>query len=395
VRSSAPIAVATDVGAWRVLWPALRELERRGAPCRVMLAEPAASIARQDGVEHVALTASSPAGRAEAVLTADPTALLLGTSVQEVVERELTLRARARAAPSTGGRPPIPTLAVLDAMLFVERRFGPDLAALADLVACPDRATACRLRRAGAPAAALVVTGNPTLEEIGRATRPSSATPHPNPLPAGEGVWLPSPAGSGAGGDGRRLGAGWGEGRPRGEGAPTDVLFVSSPVAAMRLRGAELAVDEREALADVLAALAELRALASHGYHVRVRLHPAQPPDRLPPPPPGITLAPDDDTDRLRSCTRARVVVGLSSTLLGEARFLPRAAVAYLPGPFWEREQIFGPEYGVRLARSRDDLLALLAEALREPPDPAPLAGHLGAAARIADLLASLAPRVG
>jgi hypothetical protein len=87
------------------------------------------------------------------------------------------------------------------------------------------------------------------------------------------------------------------------------------------------------------------------------------------------------------------VVVGLSSTLLGEARFLPRPAIAYLPGPFWEQEQVFAPEYGVRLARSRGELQALLAEALRQPPPPAPLAGHLGAAGRIADLLASLTSR--
>ena len=56
-EAAASIAVATDVGAWRVVLPVLRELDRRGEPYRVMLAEPAASIARQDGVEHVALTA--------------------------------------------------------------------------------------------------------------------------------------------------------------------------------------------------------------------------------------------------------------------------------------------------------------------------------------------------
>jgi hypothetical protein len=51
-------------------------------------------------------------------------------------------------------------------MLFVERRFGTDLVEMTDLVACPDGATADRLREAGAPATTLAVTGNPTLEEI-------------------------------------------------------------------------------------------------------------------------------------------------------------------------------------------------------------------------------------
>src|SRR5690349_18794774 len=46
------VAVATDVGAWRVLRPVLVELERRGRPCQVMLAGPAASIAGQDGVAY-------------------------------------------------------------------------------------------------------------------------------------------------------------------------------------------------------------------------------------------------------------------------------------------------------------------------------------------------------
>jgi hypothetical protein len=86
-------------------------------------------------------------------------------------------------------------------------------------------------------------------------------------------------------------------------------------------------------------------------------------------------------------------VVGLSSTLLGEARFLPRPSIAYLPGPFWEQECVFSPEYGVHLARSRDHLQVLLARALREPPEPPPLAGHLGAAGRIADLLRAFATR--
>jgi hypothetical protein len=98
----------------------------------------------------------------------------------------------------------------------------------------------------------------------------------------------------------------------------------------------------------------------------------------------------DDDPDRLGSCARARVVVGLSSTLLGEARLLPRAAVAYLPGPYWDRERVFAPSYGVRLARSPDDVRAMLADAFSRPPDPAPLADHLGATARIANLVDAL-----
>ena len=321
-----------------------------------MVAKPAASIAGQDGVAHVRLTGATPAERAETVLAAEPTALLLGTSVQAVVERELTRRARGR----------VPTLAVLDAMLFVERRFGDGMAELADLVACPDQATAARLREAGAPADRLVVTGNPTLEEIGLAGAQDPAI-------------VPEP--------GRLL-------EPRTQDPePVDILFVSSPVAAMRLRGAVFAIDEREALADVLDALAGLSSLAPDGFHVRVRLHPVQRCEGLPVPLPGIVLASDNDPDRLASCARARVVVGLSSTLLGEARFLPRPAIAYLPGPFWDRERVFAPEYGVELARSPGQLRAMLLDALSRPPAPAPLADHLGAAGRIADLLGSLPTR--
>ena len=337
-----PIAVATDVGAWRVVWPVLHELARRQEPCRIMLADPSARVATADGVSHTQLTASTPAARAETVLAAGPSALLLGTSVQTVVERELTVRARGR----------VPTLSVLDAMLFVERRFGEGLAELPDVLACPDASTAERLQAAGAPASVLRVTGNPTLEEIAR--MPRSEPPPVSPD------------------------------------APVDVLFVSSPVASMRLRGAYFAIDEREALADVLAALAALREYAPGGFRVRVRLHPVQAADVLQEPPPGIALASDDDPDRLRSCAQARIVVGLSSTLLGEARLLPRAAVAYLPGPFWKQERVFGPEYGVTLAPDPTALLTALRAALLEPPEPAPVSGHLGAAGRIADLLRAL-----
>lgn len=325
-----------------MLWPVLRELERRGEACLVMLADPSARVATADGVPHTQLTERTLAQRAETVLAAGPSALLLGTSVQAVVERELTVRARGR----------VPTLSVLDAMLFVERRFGAGLAELPDVLACPDASTAERLQAAGAPARALQVTGNPTLEEIAR-------------MPRSE-----PPAVSADG--------------------PVDVLFVSSPVASMRLRGAVFAIDEREALADVLAALAALRECAPGGFRVRVRLHPVQAAEVLPEPPPCITLLADDDPDRLRSCAQARVVVGLSSTLLGEARLLPRAAVAYLPGPFWKQERVFGPEYGVTLAPDPAALQISLRAALLEPPAPAPVSGHLGAAGRIADLLRAL-----
>ncbi|MGE3268069.1 MAG: hypothetical protein AB7P40_04935 [Chloroflexota bacterium] len=340
-----PVAVATDVGAWRVLSPVLHELQRRQTPCRIMLAEPCATIAAQDGVLHARLTAATPVERAETVLATRPSALLLGTSVQAVAERALTLQARGR----------VPTLAVLDAMLFVERRFGDRLAELPDLVACPDQATADRLLQGGAPAAALAVTGNPTLEEIARQSFPALPGIQPD--------------------------------------QPTDILFVSSPVGSMRLRGAYFAIDEGEALADIMAALAALRDLSPAGFRVRVRLHPVQRADQWPEPPPGVVLATDPDPDRLRSCARARIVVGLSSTLLGEARLLPRAAIAYLPGPFWEQERVFGPEYGVRLASNPAALHAMLREALQEPPAPPPVAGHLGAAGRIAALLETLIPR--
>ena len=345
------VAVATDVGAWRVLAPVVRELERRGRPCRVMLSGPAARVAGEDGVDHRRLAGGTLEDQVHEVLAAGPTALLLGTSVQPVVERALTRHVRAGTISGTTWT--IPTLAVLDAMLFVERRFGPGLSELADLVACPDAATARRLEQAGASPDRLVVTGNPTLEEIGL----TAASPPPE---------------------------------VRAD-RPTDVLFVSSPVEDMRRRGTEFAIDERETLADVLTALGSLRDLSPAGYRVRVRWHPVQRPDALPKTPPGITLVSDDEPNRLRSCVRARAVVGLSSTLLGEARMLPRAAIAYLPGPYWDRERVFGPEYGVRLARSADDVQTMLAEAISRPPDPPPLAGHLGAAGRLADVVERLA----
>ena len=158
------------------------------------------------------------------MLAAEPTRLLLGTSVQPVAERALTVRVRDVV-------PPIPTLAVLDAMLFVERRFGPGLAELRIWSPARTRRRSSASRPTGAPAERLVVTGNPTLEEIGL----TGGSPPPDLAPD----------------------------------RPTDVLFVSSPVEDMRRRGTEFAIDERQTLDDVLAALDRLRALSPAGFRVR------------------------------------------------------------------------------------------------------------------------------
>jgi hypothetical protein len=340
------VAVATDVGAWRVLRPVIRELRRRGEQVLVMLAEPASAFATSDGVEHKALAQPSLDERVAAVRAASPTALLLGTSPSpDVVERALARWARGR----------IPTIGVLDAMLFVERRFGPGLDDLADLTACPDVETAERLRRAGASPERLAVTGNPVLEGIVPKAASAAGAARDGPP---NGHWI-------------------------------DVLFVSQPVGQVGRPGDPFAIDERESLADLLAALGSLRHLAPSGYLVRVRWHPTQRPDELPRSsvPPGTRIVADDDPDRLRSAARARVVVGISSTLLTEARMLPRAAVAYLPGPYWERELVYAPHQGVRLARSSDGLHSYLVEALTVEPEPAPLAWHAGAARRVADLV--------
>ena len=102
-------------------------------------------------------------------------------------------------------QPPLPTLAVLDAMLFVERRFGEGLSELPDLLAVPDEATRCRLLASGAPDAAVVVTGNPTLEEIGKAPSPGPYCPPLRGRGEQELAHSPSPAHRerGLGGEGR------------------------------------------------------------------------------------------------------------------------------------------------------------------------------------------------
>ncbi|MDP8922275.1 MAG: hypothetical protein M3O34_05280 [Chloroflexota bacterium] len=338
------MAVATDVGAWRVLEPVIAELRRRGRDACPMLAGKAAEYAGRAGVACLTLTGATLAEQAALVLDAEPRVLLLGTSVGEVVEWELARRARGR----------VPTVGVLDAMLFVERRFSDRLVALADVVACLDPESAERLFRAGARPEQAVVTGNPTLELIG-ATEADGGPP------------------------------------PRAPGEPVDVLFVSQPVTRIGRAASPFSIDERRSLEDVLAALADLRDLAPAGYRVRVRPHPIERLDHLPDGPVGVALERDDDPDRFRSARRVRVVVGLSSTLLAEARMLPRAAIAYLPGRYWDREPVYASEQGVRMARSVVDLRGMLAAAIRDAPVPAPFAAHAGAASRVIDLVLAAA----
>ena len=56
-------------------------------------------------------------------------------------------------------------------------------------------------------------------------------------------------------------------------------------------------------------------------------------------------------------------------------------------------QSLAGDDNSTPLARSVEHLQGLLAQTLRQPPDPPPLAGHLGAAGRIADLLHTLTAR--
>ena len=333
------MAVATDVGAWRVLEPVIDELRRRGRDVRPLLDAKAAEYAHRAGARHTPLGGATLAERASEVLRTEPRAILLGTSVGEVVEWEVARQARGR----------IPTLGVLDAMLFVERRFGEGLEALPDAVACPDCESAERLVRAGARPEQVVVTGNPTLELIADAE-----------------------------GDGGPP--------PRAPGEPVDVLFVSQPVVRIGRADAPFAIDECLSLEDLLDALGAVSHLTPNGLRVRVRPHPIEQIDRLPAGAPNIAVELDDDPDRFRSARRARVVVGLSSTLLAEARMLPRAAIAYLPGPYWDCEPVYAADQGIRLARSAADLVSMLADSIARPPDPAPIAAHAGAGRRVADL---------
>jgi hypothetical protein len=402
------VAVASDVGAWRVLEPVIRELARRGRPPRLMLAEPAASYARAEGFACQRLGQATLDERAAAVLAAGPAALLLGTSPSEVVERTL-----GRAA---AGR--VPTVAVLDALLFAERRFGPKLAGLPSLVACPDQDTAERLAASGAPRAGLVVTGSPALEALAarlaadrsfageQAVPPvmsdqcGPASPSDRSGPASPGRQLcpalpddqhgsASPVGrSGPALPDDQHGAAWPSGRSGGAGQPLDLLFVSQPVFRLGQPDSPFALDERQSLADLLDVLGGLRDLAADGFRVRVRWHPVQRAERLPQPPAGIWLAPDAQADRLRSVARAQVVVGISSSLLAEARLVPRAAIAYLPGDYWRRQAPFAAGLGVGLADSPAQLARLLRRALTAPPAPSPADQHRGAASRVADLLA-------
>ena len=374
VGPEALVAVATDAGGWRVLEPVIGELQRRGRLVMPMLVGKAAELARRAGVEYVALDGATRTEQAAQIVRAFPAAILLGTSVGEVVEWEVARHARWRA----------PTLGVLDAMLFVEQRFGARLEAMPNVVASPDRESAARLVALGAAPERVIVTGNPTLEAIGVAEAGGASL---RELARG------SQGGPGGEASGELLGeasSDWAGPAPDG---PLDVLFVSQPVVRIGWEESPFAIDERASLAHVLAALADLAHLAPHGYRVRVRPHPVERLDGLPTGSGRVAVEVDDDPDRIRSVRRARVVVGLSSSLLAEARMLPRSAIAYLPGPYWAREPVFAAEQGVRVVSSVRALRDAIAGAIQAPPAPAPNEAHRGATARIADLALQLAKR--
>jgi hypothetical protein len=335
--------VATDVGAWRVVAPVVSALRRRGAQVALFLAPPAANFAADEGHDPTRLDATDPEASAAVALASAPGVLLLGTSTRRpVVERALACAARGR----------VPTVAVLDAMLFAADRFGPAMADLPDLIACPDVETADYLAGAGVARDRLVVTGHPGLEAI-------------EPV-------------------------GW---QPRQPGEPIDVLFVSQPVPDSGGPSDAFSLDEQQTLSDLLAACQQALDLAPDGLRVRVRWHPTQAGHALPAEPTGVSLTVDTAANSLASAAAAKLVVGLSSSLLAEARMLPRPTLAYLPGPYWDAEPVYPPHLGVAIARSREELLAHLRRALRESPTPPPTAWHRGAAIRIAALVLQAASR--
>jgi len=245
-----------------------------------------------------------------------PRVLITGTSADPEDDARSWEWARTRQ---------IPTVAFVDSWVNYAERFtaagGGWVAPLPDNIGCVDELAARRLKEAGLPADRVLVLGNPAFD--GLASRVTPAPPRPGLV----------------------------------------VLFASQPLAG---RGFPAPWDEHRALDMLLEALA---AANLGSVTVRVRLHPAEAPDKfadLAARPSPVRVVIDTEPDRIRSVSSSHLVVGVATMLQVEARWLGRPAVSLQAGGHVPSDLIDGQ--GIRVYQDAASFTeALLGDLTKTP----------------------------
>lgn len=297
------VAVAGDAGGAAALAPVLQRLRETGTAVNVYAYAQAPAVFGRHGIPCVAVQPASVAEQAErAMREPDVRGLLAATSVNECnAEHAFVAAARRHGCPS---------LAVLDFWSNYRARFEDGegrLAHLPDHIAVMDAQARDEMTAAGFPPGRLVVTGQPAFAAVAR-SRASFTAEDRERIRASLGAAPETPL----------------------------VVFLSQPLASFyaqaAVRDARPAVDEREALAAVEAALERIALRRRVGMMLAVRPHPRE------------TSSPSEwvggiverrvarDGEARPLLMAADLVVGVHTALLVESCYLGCLTVSYQPG---------------------------------------------------------------
>ena len=349
------LALAGDAGGARALSPVMKRLAAQpGVTLQVQAYAAAVEIWRREGWPVTPVDVS-------AVLACDR--LLLGTSWQpEQWELEAITAARKAGVRS---------VSVLDSWVNYRVRFldrhGEFV--LPDAIAVMDESARAEMVGEGFPSDRVVVTGHPGFDELEKfcsagaqaaarekvmaaiqlsasLSASASVLPHPHPLPLGEGTATDARGDTARAGSNPALATSLplpaGEGRGEGERSiniesapsrPLLFLFASQPISQMA-DGASWGFDERQVLADFIAALDGT--FRGHGQQavLLVKRHPRETGELVLPSTASLTVRVVDDSlgDYRELIAASDFVLGMNSNLLLEACLLAKPVLSYQPG---------------------------------------------------------------
>jgi len=287
------VAIAGDAGGARALLPVIAELRSRGVAIDARAYAAATAIWTAAGLRP---------GPVHPIDLGGADRVLLGTTVgPEQYEQEYV------AASQTAR---IPAVSVVDSWVHYRERFT----SLAGEVRWPDHvAVADDEMRAGivgqgAPPSRVVVTGQPTFDELAPLATPAGRRAARVRVCAAFGI----PTGG------------------------TLVLFASQPLHQL-YSTEQLGFDDRAIVAEVVTDLVEVVVARGGSADLVVKLHPREMADPPPVPlSPGsavrVHVASDDRLSARELAAAADLVVGMSSILLIEACLVGTPAISYQPG---------------------------------------------------------------
>ncbi|GEM_PF-1589083 len=299
---------AQDPGSANALLPVIKKLEKH-ALVKVWAATYAPLIFKTAGVRFMDCTSHSHATLAKLFFAFAPEVVVTGTSAGFSLEKKVTLIARAQK---------IKTISVIDYWSGYTERFGDRVSKrfryLSDYICVIDRIMKREVMELGVPGKAIVITGNPHLEDSVKKIRLKTKTKR-------------------------------------------NLLYISTPFSLLKPN--PYPFDEFQVLKDIL----HYKGYGEYGA-VIVKLHPKEAEDkydRLLLSYPKIPLRVVKDINLYTLLGEATLIVGTDSIVLLEASLAGKAVVSYQPGLKPKDDVLVSNRRGLsRAVYHRKDLYAYL-----------------------------------